>query len=76
MISFNEALRIAIEKKPDLDYCAETNNAYVFSKHDSGLEFGPNGPVVVLKDGGICMQEEDYELQELWTPAFRQGYIG
>ena len=76
MLTFNQALRIAIEKMQDINYCSETNNAFIFSNHESGIEFGPMGPVVVLKDGDVVMTVEDYELAELSTPPFRQGYIG
>ena len=76
MIGFHDALRIAIEKKPDLDYCTETGNAFIFSKHDSGFEYGPMGPLVVMKDGGICMPVEDYEALDIMSPVMQQGFIG
>lgn len=64
MLSFEEALAIAREKKEKINHCVEYSNAYMFS-YDTGADSdGGDAPIVVMKEDGQTMGMSAY----MWTP--------
>ena len=54
MISYEEALEIAREMKPNIDNCTEYKTVYVFSAHEDDNYIGGYGhsPIAVMKEDG------------------------
>ncbi len=53
MITYEEALKKAKEKKPDIDNCVEYENGYVFGCHDDdNYTGGGHVPCVIVKETG------------------------
>lgn len=61
MITYPEALTIALKRKPNTDHCTEYKSAYVFTPKEDQYYIGGYGhtPCVILKDTGniITMME-------------------
>jgi len=74
MVTYEEALQLAISCRSDVDYCTEHEDAFIFSKKDE-LCFGGNGPVVVLKESGSCINMPAYLVEMGATSIVREGYI-
>lgn len=74
MVTYEEALQLATARRSDVDYCTEHEDAFVFSKMDE-LSFGGNGPVVVLKATGECINMPAYLVGMGATSVLREGYI-
>ena len=51
MIGFEDALQLARERKPNIDYCIEYKKGYRFGFTGDQGDGGP-GPVVILKKDG------------------------
>lgn len=60
MIDFKEALDIVGGPACMFDYCTEFTDAFVFSKMDDMSFGGPNSPIVVMKENGLCTIFVDY----------------
>lgn len=75
MIEFSEAKRLALSCWGEVDYCMEYADAFIFSKKDD-LSFGGNGPVVVLKANGRCINMVSYiEDMSDGSRPIREGYL-
>ncbi len=74
MISFNEALGLAKKLRSDIDYCIEYEDAFIFSLEDD-CSIGGNGPVVVLKADGECINMTAYIDETDCTGVIREGRI-
>ena len=70
MLTFDEALAIAREKKEKINHCVEYSNAYMFG-NDSGVDNdGGDAPIVVMKEDGSTLGMSAY----IWTPD--KEYVG
>lgn len=74
MVNFKEALDIAREQWSEVDYFTEHPGAFVFSAKNN-FEFGGNSPVVVLKQGGRCINYVDFELDADDLIVVREGCL-
>ena len=74
MVEFNEAVALAKKCWDEVDYCTETENAFIFGKYDD-TDIGGCGPVVVLKETGECLNMPAYLSEGLNTPTIREGKI-
>ena len=75
MISFEKAVSLAKKCWDEVDYVTEYPEAYSFSKFGD-MSIGGNGPVVVLKADGRCINFVDFlECGEFDIGAIRDGYI-
>lgn len=74
MVNFKEALDIARGQWSEVDYFTEYPDAFVFSVKNS-FEFGGNGPVVVLRQDGRCVNYVDFELDADDLTVVREGYL-
>ena len=74
MIDYKRALDIARDQWDEIDYFQEQDKAFIFSKKDD-RSFGGNGPVVVLKDTGECLNMPAYICEGLSSPTINEGYI-
>ena len=54
MVGYREARELARKRWSEVDYATEYPDAYAFSKKND-FSFGGNGPVVVLKEDGSCV---------------------
>lgn len=53
MITYEEALKKAKSIKPDINYCVEYEQGFMFSNNDGVVSYGGgNAPVVILKKDG------------------------
>ena len=52
MITYEEALKKALELKPTADNCTEYENGYVFGCYDDSNYDGTRAPVAILKEDG------------------------
>jgi len=59
-MNFEEAKRVALELRDDINHCYETEDAYIFSKDGDRFEIGGVGPVVVMKATGRATNMVDY----------------
>lgn len=59
MITYEEAVKIAKEYRPEIDNGMEDNNAYIFGCRSDEGKVGPQ-PVVVMKDTGEVMLMPEY----------------
>ena len=58
-ISFNEACKVALAYKPNLDSCVEYENGWVFTASTCPEMIGGEGtPLVVLRDGRTTIMPE------------------
>ena len=73
MISYKEALDSAMKFDGGFDYCTEYAGADVFSKMDD-FSIGGNGPVVVMKDNGDCVNMTAF-IDEGTGDVVKEGYI-
>lgn len=60
MISYDEALKKAKKLKPNIDYCAEFENAYMFAAEAERYDIGGDGPVFILKNDGSAIGSTAY----------------
>ncbi len=74
MIGYEKALEIAREQWDEVDYFQEQEKAFIFSKKDD-RSFGGNGPVVVLKDTGECLNMPTYICEGLSSQTIHEGNI-
>ena len=74
MVDYATALSIAKSRWNEIDYCAENENAFVFSKYGD-RSIGGAEPVVVLKDTGECVGFTAYLCEGLVTPTIKEGRI-
>ena len=74
MVSFTEAVERARGCWDQVDYVVEEPDGFIFSKKDD-FSFGGNGPVVVLKNDGRCINMVDYLDEGHDTTVLREGYL-
>ena len=57
MLTYDEALVIAGRRNPNINYCREYVNAFVFEYQDDGYYTGGYGhtPCVILKESGCVI---------------------
>jgi hypothetical protein len=72
MVTFAEAKRLALECWDEIDYVTEYPDAYSFSKLDD-YRIGGNGPVVVLKATGECINFVAYLTESKDSTPLRMG---
>ena len=62
MITYEEALKMAKEFKPNIDNCTEYENGYVFGCSDDDNYVGGYGhtPCVILKTNGIITSMPEF----------------
>ncbi len=60
MISYNEALKIAMQLKSRIDKCVETPNAYLFKNVDDEYSIGGEGICCILKENGKAIGTTEY----------------
>ena len=60
MISYNEALAIAMQLKSRIDKCVETPNAFLFKNVDDEYSIGGEGICCVLKENGKAIDTTEY----------------
>lgn len=63
MVAYEEAVKLAKGCWSEVDYVTEFPSAYMFSKFGD-RSFGGNGPVVVLKDTGRCVNYVSFETDD------------
>ncbi len=74
MVDYKKALELAKELWEEVDYCQETENAFIFSKKDD-RSIGGSGPVVVLKDTGECINMVAYITEGLAMPTLKEAAV-
>jgi len=75
MVDFHDAMTLAKSCWSEVDYCEEYDDAYIFSKRGD-MSFGGNGPVVVLKATGECINMVSYIDESVGeVQLVREGYI-
>lgn len=74
MVSYAEAVEAARKCWDQIDYVEEEPDAFIFSKKDD-FSFGGNGPVVVLKDSGRCINMVNYLDEGHDATTLREGYL-
>lgn len=60
MMTYEKALKKAKKLKPNIDNCMEYSDAFVFGSHADDMNFGGDGPVVILKKNGKAINMVDY----------------
>ena len=60
MITFEQAVEIAKESKPEIDQGTEYENCYIFGYSGDEYSIGPS-PVVVLKEDGKLLLMVEFE---------------
>lgn len=73
-MSFEEAYNLAFNLRSDVDYCLEYGDAFVFT-HKDDCTIGGNGPVVVLKASGDCINMVAYIEESDGSGMVKEGYI-
>ena len=65
MITYEEALKIAKEFKPNTDNCTEYENGYVFGSSDDEFYVGGYGhtPCVILKSNGKVISMPEFVIK-------------
>lgn len=72
MLTKDEAIKIARELNPKVNYCREMDDAFIFSvKEDNVL--GGNEPVAVLKENGQSIAISNYNCMA-GVPVFIDEY--
>ena len=74
MVDYKKAKELALACWSEVDYCSEREDAFIFSKFGD-LSIGGNGPVVVLKESGRCINMPAYLCFMGATSVVREGYI-
>lgn len=74
MVSYEEARGKVLACWSEVDYFEEEPDAFVFSKKDD-YSFGGNGPVVVLKESGRCINMVDYCDESHDSTVLFEGHI-
>ena len=73
-ITYEEALRIAVNCWDEVDYVTEYEDAYVFSRYDD-MSFGGNSPVAVMKADGRAINFVAFLDSGCAGDPIREGYI-
>lgn len=64
MIDYTEAVRLAKERKPEVDYCAEYANGYIFSCPEGReSEGGPAAAFAIIKEDGRVVNARYFNFQ-------------
>ena len=74
MVDLKNAIALAKGCWDEVNYCRETENAYIFGKKGD-TDIGGSGPVVVLKETGECLNMPAYICEGLSTPTIREMSI-
>ena len=74
MVTYEEAVKLAKGCWSEVDYVTEFPSAYMFGKFRN-RGFGRNGPVVVLKDSGRCVNCVSFETDEPDLTVLNESYI-
>lgn len=64
MIKYEDALRIAKEHKPNIDYCNEETLAWIFSSKEDEHHIGGDGPIVIIKRTGEVLNMPTYVIED------------
>lgn len=74
-MKYEEAKKIALANKADIDRCVEYEDAYLFSSsHDEDGD-GGRGPCVILKDSGQAILATAYHTDKM-AKGMRPVIIG
>lgn len=57
MVSYEEALALAVKLKPNIDACDEYDQAFLFKCKEEEWLIGGDGPIVVLKETGKAINQ-------------------
>ena len=60
MLTYEQAYEAALRQMPNIDACAEYENAYMFKRKAENHSIGGHGYIVILKDSGKALSRTEY----------------
>ena len=60
MLTYEQAYEAALRQMPNIDACAEYENAYMFKRKAENHSIGGHGFIIIMKDSGKTVPQTEF----------------